>query len=87
MFTNGVNLCHVLSLYDVTTGFLHDVTGDYAMAFYVAGAAIAASGLICLPIRMVAQCTTTGHTVIETDVNIDNIQHSPETEKALMSKT
>ncbi|ELT98460.1 hypothetical protein CAPTEDRAFT_177636 [Capitella teleta] len=40
-------------------GFLYDVTGTYDLAFYVAGASIATAGLICLPLRMLSQCTDT----------------------------
>lgn len=41
------------------TGFLFDSTGDYTLAFCTAGAAIAISGIICLPLRYIHQCDST----------------------------
>ena len=49
-------------------GFLHDATGDYALAFYVAGAAIAAAGVICLPMRMLSKCSKTIEKQADSDV-------------------
>ncbi|CAD5122174.1 DgyrCDS10620 [Dimorphilus gyrociliatus] len=34
-----------------TAGALYDISGNYRLAFYVAGGAIAASGLICIPLK------------------------------------
>ena len=35
---------------------LYDITGDYDLAFYVAGASMAAAGVICLPLRIFKKC-------------------------------
>ncbi len=35
---------------------LFEITGDYDVAFYIAGAAIAISGLVCMPLRMLGKC-------------------------------
>ena len=37
-------------------GVLYDVTGEYDPAFYMAGAAIAMAGVICLPLRFLSRC-------------------------------
>ena len=37
-------------------GFLYDLTGDYEVAFWVAGITIAAAGVICLPLRVFRRC-------------------------------
>ena len=35
---------------------MYDITGDYDVAFYVAGAAILIAGVICLPLRIFRRC-------------------------------
>lgn len=35
------------------SGSLSDMTGDYAISFYLGGATIALAGLICIPLRRV----------------------------------
>jgi len=40
-------------------GFLFDLTGHYAVAFWVAGASIAGAGLICIPLRTFRKCEST----------------------------
>ena len=39
-------------------GALSDITGNYRGAFYLAGAAICLSGLICVPLRRIAKWET-----------------------------
>ncbi len=56
MFTFRCISSILIHSHPLLAGFLFDVTGDYEVAFYVAGAAIATAGLICLPLRMVSRC-------------------------------
>lgn len=50
-----VVLCQGLSSFigSPIAGSLSDVTGDYAISFYLAGATIGVAGLICIPLRRV----------------------------------
>jgi len=36
-------------------GALFDITGDYQASFYLSGAVIAISGLLCLPLRRISR--------------------------------
>ena len=42
--------------YPCLAGFFFDSTGSYEVTFYVAGSAIVAAGLICLPLRFLWHC-------------------------------
>ena len=37
-------------------GLLYDITQEYTLAFYVAGATIATAGVICVPLHIIGRC-------------------------------
>lgn len=68
------------------TGTLADISGDYSITFYMAGASLALAGIICFPLRRISRWEKSRDQTINKDrrgIVIENGKHNPESKVLL----
>lgn len=69
-----------------SAGTLADISGDYSITFYMAGASLALAGIICFPLRRISRWEKSRDQTINKDrrgIVIENGKHNPESKVLL----